>query len=172
MAIPEDSLAAAEVVKACYDEYGFTWEPGGYHADLYDLQTHYLGLGDPFWVCEVAGQIVATCALELFDLVPGLVGQTSLYKGKVRAAGTDCSLERLYVHPNGRRMGIGAALFELTVAEARHRGRQAMEIWSDKEFEDAHRLYQRYGAIVIGERICDDPDAAEEWGLVLDLAKG
>ncbi len=157
------------VVKACYDEYGFTWEPEGYHADLYDLEKYYLGIGDPFWVCEVEGTIVATCALELFEVIPGSVGDTVVHEGKVRASGSDCSLERLYVHPEGRRMGIGAALFETTIKEAKARGRKAMEIWSDKEFVNAHRLYQRYGATVIGERVCDDPDEAQEWGLVLGL---
>lgn len=171
MATGEDSVAAAEVVKACYEEYGFTWEPSGYHADLYDLNTYYLGIGDSFWVCEVGGRIMATCALERFQLIPGDLGNLAQYEGKHRAAGTDCSLERLYVHPEGRRMGIGAALFERTISEAQKEGRRALEIWSDKEFQDAHRLYQRYGAVVIGERICDDPDAAEEWGLVLKLQK-
>lgn len=165
-----DSLAAAAVVQAVFSEYGFTWEAEGYHADLYDLDRYYLAVGDPFWVAEREGVIVGTCALELFDPLPGKVGEVAIVDGKVRAGGADCSLERLYVHPTARRMGIGAALFETTLAEARQRGRQAMEIWSDKEFGDAHRLYERYGAVVIGDRICDDPDEAAEWGLVLPLS--
>ena len=196
-----DSEAAAAVVRAVYEEYGFTWEEGGYHADLHDLQAHYLDCGDRFWVAEFAptgqltdisgaasqppspqpppppgtnilqgeGGIVATCGLELFPLIPGSIGEVVTHEGKLRAGGSDCSLERLYVHPLARKQGIGAALFEKTLTEARALGRRAMEIWSDKEFGDAHRLYERYGARVIGERICDDPDEAEEWGLVLDL---
>lgn len=172
-----DSEAAAAVVREVYEEYGFTWEEGGYHADLHDLQKHYLECGDRFWVAEGRfpsfaqgeGHIVATCGLDLFPLIPGLAGEVVSHEGKQRAAGTDCSLERLYVHPSARKQGIGAALFEICLSEARAQGRRAMEIWSDKAFADAHRLYERYGARVIGERLCDDPDQAEEWGLVLDL---
>ena len=36
-------------------------------------------------------------------------------------------------------------------------------------FEDAHGLYRREGARVVGERVHDDPDSSHEWGLVLDL---
>jgi hypothetical protein len=44
-----------------------------------------------------------------------------------------------------------------------------LKIWSDKRFADAHRLYERHGARVVGERVHDDPDQSHEWGLVLDL---
>ncbi len=165
-----DSAAAAGVVKAVFDEYGFTWEPDRYHADLYDLDAHYLKLGDRFWVAEGTTHVLATAGLEFFDRLPGEVGQTTLVNDSVRAAGSDCSFERLYVHPDARRRGLGAALFETAVNAAREAGRTAMEIWSDKQFGDAHRLYQRYGAVIVGDRVCqDDPDKAEEWGLVLKL---
>lgn len=55
------------------------------------------------------------------------------------------------------------------IEEARRRGHRQLEIWSDKRFEDAHRLYRRYGARVVGERVHDDPDSSEEWGLLIDL---
>jgi hypothetical protein len=45
-----------------------------------------------------------------------------------------------------------------------------MEMWSDKRFEDAHRLYQKLGAEVVGERICHDPDQSPEWGLLLPVS--
>lgn len=162
-----DSLPAANVVKAVFEEYGFTWDADDYCADLYDLETHYLQVGNRFWVAELDGQIVATTALEFYNSLPGTVGEAIEIDGKIRAAGSDCSLERLYVHPEARGKGLGRALLETTIQEAK--GRQAMEIWSDKKLENAHRLYGHYGAIPIGDRICDDPDESPEWGFVLKV---
>ena len=165
----KDSLPAADVVKAVFDEYGFTWDAEDYCADMYDLDSHYTAVGNPFWVAEVDGEIVGTCGLEFYDLLPGNIGEAILLEGKVRAGGSDCSLERLYVHPNARGKGLGRALLETAIAEAKDR--LAMEIWSDKKLENAHRLYGHYGAIHIGDRICDDPDESPEWGFVLNLER-
>lgn len=165
-----DAEAAAEVVRAVYEEYGFTWESDGYHSDLYGLQTHYLDQGDLFWVAESAdGKIVATNALSFHERVAGSEGHLVQVSGKVRIAGTDCALNRLYVHPEGRRQGIGQAMMQLTIDTATKRGCKAIEIWSDKKFEDAHRLYMRFGGLIAGDRICDDPDESPEWGLYLEL---
>ena len=79
------------------------------------------------------------------------------------------SLERLYVLKEARGSGAGSALLSEVVAEARRCGHAQLEIWSDKRFTDAHRLYERHGARVVGERVHDDPDDSHEWGLVLDL---
>jgi GNAT superfamily N-acetyltransferase len=148
-----DAQAIAAVVRAVYDEYGFTWEAGGYHADLRDAAAHY----DAFWVAEVDGAVAGTAGLELSsDRVGGLPG-------------CDCSLERLYVLDRVRGQGAGSALMRAVLDEARAHGRQRLAIWSDKRFEDAHRLYERFGARVEAERVHDDPDASHEWGLVLDL---
>ena len=163
----EDSLASANVVRAVFDEYGFTWDEADYCADLYDLETYYLARGNRFWVAEVGGKVVGTTALELYPTLPGKIGELVEVDGKRRAAGSDCSLERLYVHPDSRGVGLGRTLLETTIAEAKALGRQGMEIWSDKKLENAHRLYGYYGAIAIGDRICDDPDESPEWGFVL-----
>jgi putative acetyltransferase len=137
-----DSEAAAAVVRAVYDEYGFTWDPAGYHADLLDVEAAY----DAFFVAESDGRIVGTAGLSRSG-----------------------SLERFYVLPEARGAGAGSALLAAVADEARRRGHVALEIWSDKRFEDAHRLYARHGARVVGERVHDDPDSSHEWGLVLDL---
>ena len=158
---------AIETIRAVYEEYGFTWEPEGYHADLYDVRGQYLAEGHRFWVYVERGRVLGTAALETYELLPGRVGETVVLDGKVRVAGTDGSVERLYVHPEARRRGIALALMETVTAAAR--GRRALEVWSDKRFEGAHRLYERLGARVVGERICDDPDVSPEWGLVLPL---
>lgn len=164
-----DSLDAANVVRAVFDEYGFTWDAAEYCADLYDLDAHYLSVGSKFWVAVMDGRVVGTTALELYDSLPGSLGEAVEIGGKVRAAGSDCSLERLYVHPEARGSGVGRGLLEMTITEARNLSRTAMEVWSDKKLENAHRLYGHYGAIPIGDRICDDPDESPEWGFVLKL---
>jgi putative acetyltransferase len=137
-----DSDAARSVVRAVFDEHGFTWDEHGYHADLHDVEASYVA----FWVAEADGRVVGTAGL------------------------TDRgSLERLYVLPEARGTGTGSALLRTVADEARRRGHARLEIWSDKRFLDAHRLYERHGARVVGERVHDDPDSSHEWGLVLDL---
>jgi putative acetyltransferase len=149
-----DAAAIAAVVRAVYDEYGFTWDEDGYHADLRDAAAHYRGA---FWVAEAGGEIVGTAGLELTD---GHVGGLD---------GCDCSLERLYVLPRARGRGAGSALLRAVLDEARAHGRARLAIWSDKRLEGAHRLYERFGARVVAERVHDDPDSSHEWGLVLKL---
>ena len=158
-----------ETIREVYDEYGFTWEPEGYHADLYDVRGQYLADGHRFWVYVEGDEVLGTAALESYPRLPGAPGETTLADGKVRVAGTDGSVERLYVRPSARRRGIASTLMETVAVAARQDGRHALEVWSDKRFEGAHRLYERLGARVVGERICDDPDVSPEWGLVLPL---
>ena len=117
----------------------------GYHSDLRDVEESYAA----FFVAEDDGRIVGTAGLTSHG-----------------------SLERLYVlarrarkrrrvgSPSGGRGGGASAAATLQ-----------LEIWSDKRFTDAHRLYERHGARVVGERVHDDPDASHEWGLVLDLTR-
>ncbi|MFZ4507042.1 MAG: GNAT family N-acetyltransferase [Fimbriimonas sp.] len=169
VATEADEVGVQETIREVFDEYGFAWDPDVYHSDLYDLEQHYLSLGNPFWVAEDAGGIVGTVALEFFEAIPGELGTTAIQEGKVRVAGADCSLERLYVRIRGRRRGIGSALNQTAIAQARQSSRTAMEVWSDKRFVEAHRLYQGLGATIVGDRICDDPDLSPEWGLLLTL---
>ena len=158
-----DEEAVVRVIRGVYDDYGFSWDPETYHQDLYDLERFYWDGGDGFYVAEAAGVVVGTVALELFE--PGSL----TLSGLARLEGCDCSIERLYVDKGGRNLGVGSSLFQFVLEELRGRGRTQMEIWSDKRFTEAHRLYERFGAKVVAERICDDPDESPEWGLVLTL---
>jgi putative acetyltransferase len=168
-AVPDDSPGVIRVIHAVYDEYGFTWDADEYHADLYDLRTYYLDRGHIFWVAEAGGSLIGTAALELFDLLTGDWGATCEVEGERRLCGCDCSLQRLYVHPSARGQGAGGALMETVLEAARRRGRRGLEIWSDKRFTEAHRLYEKFGAVSIAERICHDPDQSPEWGLLIRL---
>jgi len=159
-----DQDAVVHVIKAVYDEYGFPWIPDGYHADLYDLEGSYDAMGDEFFLAELDGIPVGTAALEVFPVVPaGVV--TPL----VRIEGCDCSIERLYVHPSARRKRVGQSLMQHVMDRARELGRTQMEIWSDVTFLEAHTLYEKFGASVVANRLCDDPDESPEYGLSLRL---
>ncbi len=148
----QDSVAAAAVVRAVYEEHGFTWDPDAYHGDLADVEASF----DAFWVAEANGTVVGCVGIRSDSLV---------------LAGSDCSLERLYVLPGARKRGTGSALLHTAVAGALELGYARMEIWSDKVLEAAHRFYERHGCRVVAERVNDDPDASAEWGLVLSLER-
>lgn len=169
MASAGDVDGIVDTVRAVYDEFGFTWDAEEYHADLYHVEGHYLAKGHPFFVATVDGRVVGTAALDIYPALPGSVGETAEIDGRVRACGTDCSMERLYVHPSFRRIGAGRALAQRLVEAGQERGCSAMELWSDKRFVQAHQLYLSMGARIIGERICHDPDKSPEWGLLLPV---
>ena len=158
----QDTDSIVRVIKAVYDEYSFEWDPEGYHADLYDLEGFYFAHGDRFYVAEIDGVIQGTGALETFPPHP-----EGFADPLPRIEGCDCSIERVYVHPDARRRGLGRAITLRVIEDARTAGRSKMEIWSDKRFTEAHLLYQNMGAKVVAERICDDPEESPEWGLAL-----
>lgn len=170
---PGDEAAAVEVVKEVYAEYGFAWDEADYHADLYDIASHY-GPPSGFWLAEQArddGSVWtgATVALVVQAPVPGEPGLVVRHEDDDHVAGSDCELKRLYVRPSARRTGLGARMLETVVAEARRQGLRQMEIWSDVVLTDAHRLYGRFGAEKVGERTLYEPEEFTEYGMVLKL---
>ncbi|MCW5939205.1 MAG: GNAT family N-acetyltransferase [Fimbriimonadaceae bacterium] len=159
-----DASSVVAVVRRVFDEYGFAWVEDGYCVDLYDVPGHY----DAFWVAELQGRVVGGVGLKLHDTLPGQVGEVWSQDGVPRAAGSDCELCRLYVVPEGRGHRLGLLLTETVRAEAQSRGRLAIELWSDFKLTHAHALYERLGAVRIGQRVCPgDPDESPEWGFVL-----
>ncbi len=165
-----DAPGVVETVREVFDEYGFTWDAEGYCSDLYSPERSYLLPGGAFWVAEAEdGTIVACIGLLPHSLLPGELGEGIEFEGQMRAAATDCSLERLYVRLRARRMGLGSALTNLVREEAAVRRYRAIELWSDKKLVDAHRLYESLGARRIGDRICNDPDESPEWGFVFQV---
>lgn len=165
----EDGDAVVEIVQSVFHEYGFTWEADGYCLDLYTVEESYPP-PDAFWVAEHDGEVVGCVGLCLHDRLPGDVGRTTVVDGDVRAAGTDCELVRLYIKPEARGQGLGRRLTEHVQEQARRAGRESIELWSDKKLTHAHAMYERLGAVRIGDRICPgDPDQSCEWGFALPV---
>ena len=164
----EDLDAVVDVVHQVYDEFGFAWEPDGYHKDIFNIPAHYGS--NAFWVGEIDGRIVGCGAVLTFEAIPGEVGTVVEHCGIKQIAGCDSELMRLYVLSSARQLGLGSALAQKIVDEAKTSGCHRMQIWSDMVLHDAHKLYKRMGAGVVGERLCPPPDETPEWGMVLDLA--
>ncbi len=141
---PQYKDGVIAVVRAVYDEYGFTWEADGYHRDLYEIETSYLQRGGMFWVL-LAGDKVIGCVGILPD-------------------GAECELHRMYLLPEYRGRGLGRRLLDTTIEYGRSQGCRRMRAWSDVLLTHAHTLYLKCGFVQEGERICDDPDQAREHG--------
>jgi len=140
----------ASVIEGVYREFGFTWEPDGYHADVVSPESHYVAPAAFFDVAVTDGAVVGTVGGEATDGV--------------------AELKRLYLDRRFRGTGVGRALLERFVAWARSAGCRRAILWSDKRFVDAHRLYAKLGFATVGDRICPgDPDRSDEWGCALDL---
>ncbi len=168
---PGDKDAVVEIVRVVYEEYGFEWEPDGYHLDIFDIPRHYQHEGGAFWTTELDGRVIGCGGILAFPTIPGQAGELTEHDGQTHIAGCDCELMRLYVHPGARRKGAGTALLRQIVGDAARRGCGSMEIWSDKTLKDAHKLYERFGAVTVGERICPPPDEMPEWGMALDVKR-
>jgi GNAT superfamily N-acetyltransferase len=168
LATRADEPAIQHVIRSAYDEYGWAWDPEGYHEDLYNIEQGYFAKNGFFWVSEANDEIIGTVGLLTFPPIIGKESQSS--EGELpRVPGVDCSVERLYLLKSSRGTGIGSRLFQHVIDHATAIGCKRMEIWSDKKLVGAHAMYRKFGAKQVIERICDDPDQSPEWGMALDL---
>lgn len=142
--LPTHRDAMIAVVQDVHREYGFTWEADGYHRDLYTVEETYLAPGGMYWVALDGERVVGCVGLTLH--------------------GKECELHRLYLLASHRGRGLGRRLLETAIRHACEHGCRRMIAWSDVKLPDAHRLYRKMGFVQEGQRICDDPDQALEYG--------
>jgi putative acetyltransferase len=139
------------VVEAVFAEYGFAFAMDDYDADLLDPAAHYDARGGWFTVAEDADGRVVGC-------VGGSDEGDGVYE-----------LHRLYVLAEARRSGAGSALLRSVIDTARARGGRKVILFSDVHFEDAHRLYLRFGFRCTRFRYAPDPWQSREWGFELSI---
>jgi putative acetyltransferase len=124
----DDAAAIIALISAVWSEYpGKTLVAANDMPELLRPATTYAQSGGRFWVVEAGGEIIGTIAVA-----------PSAEAGVVE-------LQKLYVARGVRRNGLGSFLCHLVEREARERGAQAIELWSDVKLLDAHRRYARLG---------------------------
>jgi putative acetyltransferase len=136
----------------CFAEYpGCFIDP---HDDLPDLRTPASSFGEKngaFWVTEDDRGRVCACVAVSFP-EPGTA-----------------ELHRLYVRPDQRGNGVGGSLVRRVERHARLHEARRILLWSDARFTNAHRLYQRLGYTMAGERHLGDISNSMEYGFEKDL---
>lgn len=146
----DDRAGIRHVIESVFAEYGFTFDPHGYNQDTEDVGKYYWQSGGGFWVLEIENKIVGTVGFK-------------------RITSKRCDLARLYLLESYRGMGYGKKLYEHAKSEARKMGFTEMEIWSDVKLLSAHEMYSKSGALLLGKRICNDPDQSLEQGFLAIL---
>ena len=77
--------------------------------------------------------------------------QLSFLPGLARRGGLRAQIEAVRVHESYRSRGLGTAMFEWAIAEARRRGCTLVQLTTDKTRTDAHRFYSRLGFVASHE---------------------
>ena len=67
------------------------------------------------------------------------------FRAAIWSSGQECYLAELYVVPSRRRQGLGRALMETAINEARQRGADTMDIGVDEPDTAARQLYESLG---------------------------
>ncbi|MBA1157508.1 GNAT family N-acetyltransferase [Microvirga mediterraneensis] len=151
--VEDDAQDLFGLLSLCYAEYpGCFVDP---HDDLPDLlspSASYAGTGGAFWVVDdERGRVCACVAVDFPE------------------SGT-AELHRLYVRPDQRGRGLGAALVRRAESHARAKGAGRIVLWSDTRFTTSHRLYRRWGyAQIDGQRQLMDISKTVEYRFEKEL---
>ncbi len=77
--------------------------------------------------------------------------QLSFLPGLARRGALRAQIEAVRVRDDHRGRGLGAALFQWAIEEARRRQCALVQLTTDKSRADAHRFYERLGFVASHE---------------------
>lgn len=106
----------------CFTELGKKFEPEGRHYFYKDIAGQF----EAFYCLVDQGDVVGTVALKKID-------------------DKTAELKALYLHRDYRGKGLGSLLMSVSVNEARSRGFKRIMLDSMMKYEDALRLYEKFG---------------------------
>ncbi len=95
-------------------------------------------------LAELDGEELAAFLALAGGEEPAGIGVVRVRPSLWEAAG-EAYIAELYVAPDHRRSGLGAALLEAMLGFAREHGCHWIELGTDEQDHDAHRLYRRFG---------------------------
>jgi putative acetyltransferase len=128
--IPADNVEIASIIRSCLAEFGAN-KPGTVY---FDPTTDHL-----FELFREPGSIYFIAAEE-----NRLLGGGGIFPSQGLPAGT-CELVKLYLLPDSRGMGLGAALMKRCISAAREMGYKSIYLESMPELNKAVGLYEQFG---------------------------
>jgi O-acetylserine/cysteine efflux transporter len=134
--LPATRTDAAEVIALIgrvYAEYGLIYDAPTEVPDLLAFDAHYTAPHGAFFVVRQDGRLVGSVGVERVDA-------------------ERAELHRLYLDADLRGRGTGRALVETVLDWCRAHTVPRLFLWSDTQFDRAHRLYTRMGFQLTGER--------------------
>ena len=135
-----DAPAIVKLLSA--DQIGATRDGVTTDADLQPYLRAFDAINtDPAHLLLVATGNVQVLATMQLSFLPGLAR-----RGALRA-----QIEAVRVRQDYRGRGLGAALFEWAIQEARRRACALVQLTSDKSRDDANRFYERLGFVASHE---------------------
>lgn len=139
-AVVEDVPAIVELLSA--DQLGGTRDGIADEADLQPYLRAFEAISaDPAHLLLVAGDGVQVMATMQLSFLPGLAR-----RGALRA-----QIEAVRVRQDYRSRGLGAAMIDWAIQEARRRGCALVQLTTDKSRARAHRFYERLGFVASHE---------------------
>ncbi len=139
-AVAEDVPALVQLLAE--DQLGSTRDGIGTAADLDPYLRAFIAIdADPAHLLVVAVDGMQILATMQLSFLPGLAR-----RGALRA-----QVEAVRVSQDHRGHGLGAALFEWAIQEARRRDCALVQLTTDKSRADAHRFYERLGFVASHE---------------------
>src|ERR1041385_5305562 len=125
----DDCERVINLVSSVLDEFQLPFDPGSKDADLANIEMMYLQAGGCFEVIEdKSGRLLGTYGLfPLNDMT--------------------CELRKMYFLPEIRGIGLGRAVLERAVVQARRIGFQTMVLETISVLERAIHLYERFGFV-------------------------
>lgn len=142
-----DATRMIALIDACWSQYpGVRMDVDGEMPELRALATYYAGKGGALWVAETNGRIAGMIATAPHD-------------------GGAWEISRVYALPSTHGSGLGASLLDLAEQHARTAGALRLVLWSDTQFDRAHRFYEKRGYVRSGPiRVLDDISNSLEFG--------
>ena len=92
-----------------------------------------------FIVAEINNEVVGFCRYTI----------NNLFSQDVKDI--DCELCAIYVKPDMKRQGIGAALFQYVIQEQKKNENQKMILWCLKENYNSRKFYEKMGGVLYSE---------------------
>lgn len=119
--------ALEDFFERCFVAVGIPFSPEGRHADIADIQHHYMENGY-FWCLFDEDTLAGTVAVRVID-----------HENKI------IELKRMFVLPEYQGRGYGRALLEMAINYSKNQGFSKLCLDTRKSFSKAVHLYRSSG---------------------------